>query len=53
MRLPSEKKSKTYRNSEIPVFKGTAEEGKSTKETRQALYKNPKENLEEGAITKA
>lgn len=31
---------KTYRNSEIPIFKRTAEEGKSTKEIGQAPSKN-------------
>lgn len=53
MRPPSEKKSKAYRNSETLIFKGTAEEGKSRKETGQALSKDPKENLKDGAITKA
>lgn len=52
MRLPSEKKSKTYRNSEIPLWEGNAEEEKSTKEAGLALSKNPKENLQQYAIQK-
>lgn len=32
-RLPREKKSKTYRNSETPTSKGTAEKEKPTEES--------------------
>lgn len=53
MRLPNEKKRKTERNSETSVFKGNAEEWKSTKETGQDTVQEPKRKSQKGCNHKS